>query len=220
MLKREHLQDADDVLMAFSEAREDAPDDKALLRLWTTRYPEFADNLIAVDYARFAAGMTLLDTVEDSPEDAGAAQMGQDALAEWHAGSATSAAAPKPALTSLVSDAAARGLDAAHFAASLRMDRLLLGRLEQRVLEAATLPVSLIRQIAQILERSSEEVAAYLRGGPRLAAQAHFRARRAPSLSPQAARSTFAEALQTGQNMSEEDKAYWQAQIDAGVLGE
>jgi hypothetical protein len=220
MLKREYLQDADDVLIAFSEAREAAPDDKALLRRWTTRYPEFADELIAVDYARFAAGMTLSDTVEDGPEDAAAAKMGQDALAAWRTGSVSPVGPSRPALTSLVSDAAAQGLDAAHFAASLRMDRLLLGRLEQRVLEAATLPVSLIRQIAQILERSSEEVAAYLRGGPRLAAQAHFRARRAPSLSPQSARSSFAEALQTGQNMSEEDKAYWQAQIDAGVLGE
>ncbi len=188
-------EDVDDVLMAFSEARAAAPDDKTLLRLWTARYPDCADDLIAVDYARFAADMTLLDALEDGPVS-------------------------QPPLTSLVLEAAARGFDAARFAQSLRLDRLLLGRLEQRVLDAATLPVSLVRHIARILQRGPDEVAAYLRGGPRLAAQSHFRARRAPVLSSEAERPSFAQALLRGQNMSEEDKDYWQGEIEAGVLGE
>ncbi len=192
---REDLQDVDDVLMAFTEARAAAPDDKTLLRLWTARYPDCADDLIAVDYARFAAGMTLLDALEDG-------------------------LVSQPPLTSLVLEAAARGFDAARFAQSLRLDRLLLGRLEQRVLDAATLPISLVQQIARILERRPDEIAAYLRGGPRLAAQAHFRARRAPVLSSEAERPSFAQALQRSQNLSDADRAYWQAEIDAGVLGE
>jgi len=221
MPNREDLrEDSDDVLMAFTEAREAAPDDRALLRLWTARYPDCADTLIAVDYARFAAGMTLGDSVEDGLEDAGAAAIGREALAAWRAASASSAAAPRPALTSLVSDAAARGLDAARLAEVLRLDRLLLGRLEQRLLDAATLPRRLVQQIAQILERSPDEVASYLRGSPRVAAQAHFRARRAPSLSSSAERSSFAQALEVSHNLSEADRAYWQAEIEAGVLGE
>ena len=204
----------DDVLMAFTEARTAAPDDKALLRLWTARYPACADALIAVDYARFAAGMTLGDTVEDGLEDAGAAAAGREALAAWR-----TASAPKPPLTSLLSDAAARGFDAARLAEVLRLDRLLLGRLEQRLLDAATVPVRLVRQIAQVLERSPDEVASYLRGGPRLAAQAHFRARRAPALSSSAERPSFAQALAAGSSLSEEDRAYWQGEIEAGILG-
>lgn len=208
-------EEIDDVLMAFAEARAAAPDDKALLRLWTARYPDCADTLIAVDYARFAAGMTLGDAVEDGLEDAEAAAIGQEALAAWR-----SASVPKPPLTSLLSDAAARGLDAARLAEVLRLDRLLLGRLEQRLLNAATVPVRLVRHLAQILERSPDEVALYLRGGPRLAAQAHFRAHRAPGLSSSAERSSFAQALETSQNLSEEDRAYWQDEIENGVLGE
>lgn len=207
-------EEMDDVLMAFTEARTAAPDDKALLRLWTARYPDCADTLIAVDYARLAAGMTLTDTVEDGLEDADAAAIGREALASWRA-----ASVPKPPLTSLVSDAAARGLDATRFAEVLRLDRLLLGRLEQRLLDAATVPRRLVQQIAQILERSPDEVALYLRGSPRVAAQAHFRARRAPSLSSSAERSSFAQALEVSHNLSEEDRAYWENEIAVGVLG-
>ena len=209
-------EEMDDVLMAYAEARAAAPDDKALLRLWTARYPQCADTLIAVDCARFAVGMTLGDSVEDGLEDAGAAALGRDALAAWRAATA----APKPPLTSLVSDAALRGLDVTRLTEVLRLDRLLLGRLEQRLLDAATLPRQLVQQIARILERSPDEVASYLRGSPRVAAQAHFRARRAPALSSSAERSSFAQALEVSQNLSEEDRAYWQGEVEAGVLGE
>ena len=118
---------------------------------------------------------------------------------------------------------AARGLDVPTLADALRLDRLLLGRLEQRVLEAATIPVSLVRQIAAILEREISEVAAFLRGAPRLPAQAHFRSTRAPSLAAPAGASpqtSFAEAVQAARNLSADDKAYWRGEIDAGVLGE
>ena len=214
MLRTEEtMEDVDDVLLTFSEAREAAPDDKTLLRFWTSRYPQFADELIAVDYARLMTGMTLTDALEDGPEDAEITSLGREIIAK-------SRQASRPPLTSLVSDAAARGLDAGAMASALRLDRLLLGRLEQRLLDAATLPMSLIRQIAQLLGRTTDEVAAYLRGGPRLAMQAQYRARLAPSLSSEATRPSFAEALQGGQNMSEEDQAYWQSEVDAGVLGE
>ena len=212
-------EETDDVLMAFAAAREAAPDDKTLLRSWTNRYPQFADALIAVDYARLMTGMTLTDALDDGPEDAEIMALGREIIQAQRQAAKPHAA--RPPLTSLVSDAAARGLDAGAVASALRLDRLLLGRLEQRLLDAATLPMSLVRQIAQMLGRSSDEVAAYLRGGPRLAMQAQYRASRAPSLpASEATQLSFAEALQGGQNMSEEDKAYWQSEIDAGVLGE
>ncbi len=206
-------EDMDDVLLAFSEARAAAPGDKALLRSWTVRYPELAGDLIAADYARLMAGMTLSDALEDGPEDAAVAALGREVIAARRKAS-------RPPLTSLVSDAAAQGLDVPALASALRLDRLLLGRLEQRLLDAATLPLALIQQMAQLLDRAPGEVAAYLRGSPRLAAQAHFRARRTPSLPlSEAERASFVQALQSGQDMSGEDRAYWQGEIDAGVLG-
>ncbi len=212
--------DSDAVLLAFSYARDAAPGDKALLREWTAQYPAVADELITVDYARFAAGLTLTDALEDGPEDPEVVALGANVLA------ARRAARAVPPLTSLLGDAAARGLDGPQLAQTLRLDRLLLARLEQRTLDAATLPLALVQQIGTALGRSTSEVAAYLRGGPRLPASAHYRSRRAPSVAaapaygaPEPAMS-FQQAIAGSRNLGAEDKAYWQAEVDAGILGE
>ena len=214
-------QDPDAVLLAFSYARDAAPGDKTLLREWAAQYPAVADELITVDYARFAAGLTLTDALEDGPEDPEVVAMGASVLA------ARRKARAMPPLTSLLQDAAARGIDGPQLAQMLRLDRLLLARLEQRTLDAATLPVALVRQIGTVLGRSADEVAAFLRGGPRLPALAHYRSRRAPSVAapapaygaPEPAMS-FQQAVAGSRSLGAEDKAYWQAEVDAGVLGE
>lgn len=59
--------DVYDVLLAFDKALDAAPKGAKLLRPWTQRFPQFADDLIAVGYARFAFGLTLTDSVEDGP---------------------------------------------------------------------------------------------------------------------------------------------------------
>ena len=221
-LQQEEIDNSDAVLLAFSYARDAGPGDKTLLREWTARYPAIAEELMTVDYARFAAGMTLTDVLEDGPEDAAIAALGAEVLATRQASAA------RLPLTSLLDEAAARGMDGPQLAQTLRLDRLTLGRLEQRALDAATLPLALVRQIGAVLERSADEVAAFLRGGPRLPAQAHFLARRAPSVAPAPASSTasparplsFGQAVQGSRSLSAEDKAYWRAELDAGVLGE
>ena len=60
---------SDATLLAFTYARDAAPSDKTLLREWTAQYPVMADEMIAVDHARLAAGMTLTDELTDGPED-------------------------------------------------------------------------------------------------------------------------------------------------------
>lgn len=222
-LQQEEIDNSDAVLLAFSYARDAGPGDKTLLREWVARYPAIAEELMTVDYARFAAGMTLTDALEDGPEDAAIAALGAEVVAARR-----QASAARPPLTSLLDEAAARGMAGPQLAQILRLDRLTLGRLEQRALDAATLPLALVRQIGAVLERSADEVAAFLRGGPRLPAQAHFLARRAPSVAPAPASSTasparplsFGQAVQGSRSLSAEDKAYWRAELDAGVLGE
>jgi hypothetical protein len=208
----------DDVLTAFSEARTAAPQNRALLRVWTTQYPQFADDLIQFDFAWAATGMTLTGADsewEELPADEVIVAMGRECLL-------THDQTDAPPMTSLIGSAAARGLDVPRLAKRLRLDRLLLSRLEQRTLEAASLPQSLIAQLAETLDRTSEEIAAYLQAPPRLAAQAHFKSRQAPALvaEPGVPRQTFADALKAGQTLTEADQAYWQAEIAAGVLGD
>ena len=58
--------DAYDVAMAFDAALDADPQNHALLTRFTARFPQFADELMSVGYARFAFGMTLTDPVEES----------------------------------------------------------------------------------------------------------------------------------------------------------
>lgn len=218
-------EDSDEILRAFSDARDAAPGDKRLLREWTAQYPALADEIITVDYVRFAAGMTLTDALEDSPEDPEVMAMEAEALAARR-----QARAAKPPLTSLLAEAQARGMDGPQLAAVLRLDRMIVARLEQRALDAATIPLALVRQIGAVLARPVGDVALFLRGGPRLAAAAHYRSRKAPSvkaapasfapLSSPAPPTSFQQAVAGSRNLSANDKAYWQAEAGAGVLGE
>ena len=198
--------DVYDVCQAFDRALDAAPDDRALLRRWTDRFPYFADELIAVGYARAALGLTLTDPAAE---------------AEWEGAPARPPAASPP-IAGLVAEAGGRGLDVAALARTLRLSRLLLSRLETRTVRPGTIPRSLVRRLGEALGRPFEEVAAYLRGAPRLAAQAHFKARRAPALVAEsgAARPDFADEIGRDATLTEEDRAYWRAEIAEGTLGD
>lgn len=216
-------EDSDEILRAFSDARDAAPGDKRLLREWAVRYPALADEIITIDYARFAGGMTLTDALEDGPEAPEVTAMGAEALAARR-----QARAEKPPLTSLLAEAQTRGMDGPQFAQTLRLDRMIVARLEQRALDAATVPLALVGLIGAVLERPVGDVALFLRGGPRLAASAHYRSRKAPSVkaAPAPAYSapepemSFQQAVAGSRTLSADDKAYWQAEANAGVLGE
>ena len=194
--------DADvyEATLAFDRALDAAPEDRTLLRRWAARFPQFEDDFVTVGFGRFALGLTLT-----AP------------LADYDAGyEAEPAPVTRPALIGLASEAQARGLSLADLARSLRMDRTLLVRLEQRVLDAWTLPSALIDRLAQALERTSDEISAYLGGGQRLASGTHYRSHTAPRMlaeRPAASRS-FADAVRGSQQMSDEDKAFWLAEAD------
>ncbi len=218
---------SDATLLAFTYARDAAPSDKTLLQEWTAQYPVMADEMIAVDHARLAAGMTLTDELADGPEDPEITAIGARILAARR--TARDARTP---LTSLLDEAKTKGLDVSQLAVALRLDRLLLGRLERRALDTATVPLALVRQIGQVLGRSADEVAVFLRGEIRLPAQAHFYAHRTPSVqsapAPASSRSpappppgpSFADAVAGSRNLSADDKAHWLAEVAAGVLGD
>lgn len=218
---------SDATLLAFTYARDAAPSDKTLLQEWTAQYPVMADEMIAVDHARLAAGMTLTDELADGPEDLEITAIGASILAARRTARDT-----RTPLTSLLDEAKTKGFDVSQLAAALRLDRLLLGRLERRALDTATVPLALVRQIGQVLGRSADEVAVFLRGETRLPAQAHFYARRTPSVqsapAPASSRSpappppgpSFADAVAGSRHLSADDKAHWLAEVAVGVLGD
>ena len=193
--------DAYDVVGAFAAAQDARPDDHTLLRQWTERFPQFADDLIAFGYARATLGWSLTDPI---------------------AGEADQMAPVKAPLSDLMTEARSRGLSPAEFTQAVRLDRPILASLSQRLLDAASLPRGLAARIGAALGRSADEIAAYFRQPPRLATGAHYKAKRAPALVAEARpRQTFAEALRSAKGLSEEDRAYWQAEIEKNeVLGD
>ncbi len=195
--------DADvyEATLAFSQALEAAPNDRTLLRRWATRFPEFEADFSTIGFSRFALGLTLADP-----------------LAEYEAAPKTEPAA-RPALAGLISEAG--GLSAAEMARFLQIDRTLLLRLEQRLLDAWTLPSALVDRLARVLERTSDEISAYLSGPPKLAEGTHYRARAAPKIARQSGvlyspvrQPTFADEVRRNQQMSNADKAFWLAEAD------
>jgi len=201
--------DEDDVLEAFERARRAAPDDRTLLRAWTERFPDHADALLEVSFAGLAAGVSLSDPLEDGPEDAETVAFGRAFLDSYFAA---------PPLVSLVDEARARGLAPPVFAKTLRLDTAALGRLNQRLLEASTLPRALVRRVAEAIGRTADEVAAYLSRPPRLAAGAQYKARAAPRLRESAPRQSFADATR---GLPQADRDFWQGETEReGLLGD
>ena len=72
--------DVYDVLLAFDKALDAAPKNAKLLLSWTQRFPRFADELIAVSYARFALGWSLTDPLDDGPEDPEMVALGREVM--------------------------------------------------------------------------------------------------------------------------------------------
>lgn len=189
------------VVGAFAAAQDARPDDHTILRQWTRRFPQFSDDLIAFGYARATLGWSLSDPIESETDQTAPA---------------------KAPISDLVKEAAARGLSVPALMQAVGLDRTILGSLDQRLLDAASLPRSLMARVGAALDRSIDEVAAYLRQPPRLAASAHYKAHQAPSLVAESRpKKTFAEALRSASTLSESDRAYWQAEIEKNeVLGD
>lgn len=203
-------EEADAVLFAYAQASQAAPDDRTLLREWAARYPAHADALVEVSYAGFAVGLSLADPLEDGPEDAETVALGRAVVDSYFA--------PKEPLVSLVIEAKARGLTPREFAQNLHLDTPALARLNQRLLDAAALPRSLVRQAAQALGRSADEVAAYLRLPPRLASDAQYKSKQAPVVRESGPQQRFEDVLRT---LPQADRDYWRAEIEGeGVLGD
>ena len=200
----------EDVLFAYAQASQAAPGDWTLLREWAAQYPTHAEALVEVSYAEFAAGLSLTDPLEDGPVDAETVALGRAVLDAYFA--------PRKPLVSLVDEARARGLAPREFARTLHLDTLTLSRLNQRLVDAAALPRSLIRQMAQAIGRSADEVAAYLRLPTRLASGAQYKSKQAPVVREAGPRPQFADVLG---GLPQADRDYWRAEIESeGMLGD
>lgn len=118
-------------------------------------------------------------------------------------------AASQTAIADLYAAARAKGMEPKQLAAALGIGLPLMVKLRQRLLQAATLPETLVSRLAEALDVTREQVRAYLNQPPTLAAGALYKADAAPQAAEQ---EPFTQALAACPGMSEEQKAFWRTQ--------
>ncbi len=185
--------EAEAVLIAFAQAGTDAN-----LADWTGRYPQYARDLVRLAAERWEGPNTL--AAEDAGADARMLAIGHAVL---NTRRQEAQAAP---LTSLVTAAKARGLDAETVAARLHLPVAYFWKLHRRLFAPDSLPRTLVTEIAQALGSTTDEVAAYLRQQPTLAAGASYRADTSPRVG---AREDFAATLAADSELTPAQRARW-----------
>jgi hypothetical protein len=185
--------DLDAVLIAFVEAGPGAS-----LSDWMQRHPAAARDLARLASERWTGENKL-------PDDAGAdARVRDIGLSVFRAARrAPQAAAP---LTSLLAAARARGLTADTLSARLDLPVTCFWKLHRRLFAPDSVPRGLVAALAGALDRAADEMAAYLRQPPILAAGASYRSDDTPRVGEQ---EDFAAALRDDPNATPAQRARW-----------
>lgn len=187
----------DEVLTAFART------DGANLTEWMNRYPAQAREL-----ARFAAEQWAGES-RAAPTEAVARirEIGLASLqARRNAAAEVVTFSAGGALTNLVAAATAKGLDAEAVAAKLQVPYALFFKLHRRLIAAESVPTSFVRSLADTIGRTVDEVSAYLRQPPTLAAGASYRADDTPTVGAQ---EDFAAALRSDPEATDAQISRW-----------
>ncbi|HEY2593922.1 MAG TPA: hypothetical protein VGK33_08480 [Chloroflexota bacterium] len=195
----------EDVLNDFAAALEDSGGGYALLRDWTARYPEYAQQL-----AEFAADETLERYAAATPAAVDDERLLQVAL-DAAQGVLERARAERPpvvvaqaALPGLMARAREVGLNIRELADRSQLSVTLVGLLDRRLVRFASIPREVVDALATALQTQAASVAQYLQQGPSFAPSASFRAEAAPELPPQ---QDFAEAVRQDPTLDENRRA-------------
>lgn len=189
----------DDVLDAYLAAGADASSLNTLIR----RFPQFEQEL--TEFAASRALMHSMPTPDGSPpsdDELVARGMG---IVQQLLGAPVAAKSGVP-IRSLVEEASARGLSLQQLGESVSLGRVVLMKLDRRLIRFGSIPRAAIEQIATAIRRDFTSVAGYLQQPPTLAATASYRSEQAPELGAQ---EEFATAVQADASMTAEQRARW-----------
>jgi transcriptional regulator with XRE-family HTH domain len=191
----------EDVLRAYAAAA-DGPSSSALGD-WTRRYPQYAREL-----EEFAETWALSRWLPAAPEaasvdEARLIERGVDIVRGLRA---RHAAAPRPAIQGLLSEAKQRGLTIQQLAVRAGLGVILVRKLDRRLIRFASIPREAIDALAAALGREASAVASYLQGGATFAAAASHLAEEAPRL---AEPEDFFAAVRADTTMPDERRRAW-----------
>jgi hypothetical protein len=189
----------DDVLDAYLAAGGDASSLNTLIR----RFPQFEAEL--TEFAATRALMHSMPPPDGSPpsdDELVARGMG---IVQQLLGAPAAAKSSLP-IRSLVEEAKALGLSLQQLRDSVGLGRVVLMKLDRRVIRFGSIPRAAIEQLAAAIQRDFTSVANYLQQAPTLAASASFRSEQAPEVGAQ---EDFATAVRADATMSAEQRARW-----------
>jgi hypothetical protein len=199
---------SDEILVAFAEALEVSAT-PAVVRDWMGRYPAQAKAIAryAADRLRPATGFGQAfgdGAVANSPVSAARLrQIAGEVVAARRAASAVHGVSP---LRSLLDAAKERGLAAEAAAARLDVPFGVFVKLHRRLVAPESVPAAFVRRLAETVGRTADEITAYLRQPPTLAAGASYRADAAPTVGAQ---ESFADALRSDPEATSAQTERW-----------
>ena len=200
-MEQERLEDILDAYVA-SDIGPNCPLDE-----WTRRYPEFEQELI-----EFAASWSLMKWLPPSP---GAEEVGEETLVLrgmsivqnlLHSQSSESASESVSSFESLIVAGRERGLDPRRLAQAVGLGDSLLRKLDRRLIIQASIPQELIDRLAQVVQRETMTIIAYLRQDPTLAATTDYRSEQAPTIMDL---ENFFDAVRADPTISREHAEHW-----------
>ncbi|NLH99753.1 MAG: hypothetical protein GX446_09725 [Chthonomonadales bacterium] len=176
-LPRQQHEARDEALWRFLNEADASP---ACVDEWVQKYPEFADDFVALSlYRDVVPEATAQERVEFSEAAGLPGTAGSTARTMLRAMRARKQARRLP---SIVEGARTRGMSPRDLADVLRIGLSVLTRLERRLLDPETVPAKIVRAIGDAIGATGESVIAYLRQPPTLSASASYRSAKTPTL--------------------------------------
>lgn len=181
---------------------------------YVARYPQYASEL--VEFALYFNTIGFDSEPFDGPAEPALSAAGEAVMARIREQRAAYPSAPALAGTPAIETLAKRGIQVGFappkLAEAVGLTYDVLGRLDARNINTATIPPTLLQRLAAALKTTSEAIAAYLGTGP---AGAFYYATQQPTEE----RTSFLDAIQAS-TLSPERKQEWaeivKAEIDSG----
>ena len=184
MSERNGRESVETVLDAFMSSEPEPSG--AVLREWIHRYPYYERELTDL-----AVGWLLMDTLppdpdtEESDEEA-LMRRGTIIIEDLLRGEDEQLSGEEHrSFMGLLGEAKALDLTMHELANVTRLSPALIAKLDQRLIRATTVPVEVLRDLAGVLQRTTEEVLGHLRREPVLPAALEHKAEEAPAVPDQ-----------------------------------
>jgi hypothetical protein len=202
--------DADVIVAAFTDALATGADPVKTLREWSLKHPELEADFAAVAVEQYV-GEGDVDAVAVNAQADMMSRMLAEMGASRRAHPTESVSAVEPVRASSIKDAAeSRGLAyPAELARRLRLPENILERIVSRRIDAATLPIAVVQQLAAVLHATREDVLNWLLGP--LAGTAGTPALVREKSNPYNISTSFADSISSASGLDDADRAYWQS---------